>query len=133
MGEETMIRVKSDADIVAARSRGRSLAQKLGFTGTDLVLIATTLSELARNLIEHAGEGVIVLGEARNSERQAIVIVARDEGPGIPNLELAMQDGYSTKRSLGLGLPGVKRMMDEFEISSTVGQGTTIVAKKWTK
>ncbi|HEY8484185.1 MAG TPA: anti-sigma regulatory factor [Longimicrobiales bacterium] len=114
-----------------ARQEGRALAERLGFTGTDLVAIATAISEIARNIIQYAGEGEVVLSEVRKEGRSGILIVARDQGPGIANLELAMQDGYSTSGGLGLGLSGARRLVDEFEIVSEPGKGTTVTMRKW--
>ncbi len=131
MASELRISVRTDADIVTARQKGRVLAEPLGFSSSDLALIATAISEVARNIVVYAGCGEIILDVVSDSDREGIVIVARDDGPGIPDIEKAMQDGYSTSNSLGLGLPGARRMMDEFEIVSSVGKGTTITMKKW--
>jgi serine/threonine-protein kinase RsbT len=123
--------IHSDVDIVTARQRGRALAQQIGFTGSDLTVIATAISELGRNILMYAGGGEILLGPAQSGGRHGIVVVARDEGPGIPDVDLAVQDGYSTSNSLGLGLPGARRLMDELTIDSVVGRGTTVTVKKW--
>lgn len=123
--------IRTAADIVAARQEGRSLAQRLGFSGSDLTLIATAISELARNIIEYAKEGRISIGAAQRGSRWGIVIVASDEGPGIPDISKALTDGYSTGKGLGLGLPGVKRLMHEFDIASHVARGTTVTARRW--
>jgi serine/threonine-protein kinase RsbT len=133
MADEICIKVCSDADIVLARQKARGLARELGFSASDLVMIATALSELARNIVEYARCGEIVLGRVEQGNRRGFVIIARDRGPGIADLELAMQDGYSTGGGLGLGLPGTQRLMDEFEITSCVGQGTTVRATKWVR
>lgn len=125
------IGVRADIDIISARQRGRALAAELGFNKAELALIATAISELARNILTYAGQGEIVLEREERSGRRGIVVIARDDGPGIADTELALQDGYSTSRSLGIGLPGVRRLMDEFELSSTFGAGTTVTAKKW--
>ncbi|MGE5571842.1 MAG: anti-sigma regulatory factor [Bacteroidota bacterium] len=131
MAGELRVSVRTDADIVTARQKGRVLAEPLGFRGSDLALIATAISEVARNIVVYAGYGEIILDVVRDGEREGIVVIARDEGPGIADVEKAMQDGYSTSKGLGLGLPGAKRMMDEFEIVSAVGKGTTITMRKW--
>ena len=131
MNKETTVPINSDADIVVARQKGRELAVHLGFSPTDSTLIATAISELARNIVLYAKHGEIIVGAVQNASRHGIVVVARDKGPGIPNIEQAMQGGYSTSRSLGLGLPGVKRLMDQFEIVSTLGEGTTVTVRKW--
>lgn len=107
------------------------MASQLGFSAADLALIATAISELARNIVLYAKEGEIVLGLSENGDRRGITVVARDEGPGIPDVERALQEGYSTSRSLGLGLPGVRRLMDDFHITSEVGSGTTVVVTRW--
>lgn len=107
------------------------LASEAGFPSSDLTLIATAISELARNIVLYAEYGEVVIRLEEVSGRTGIVVVARDEGPGIPDVEHAMQDGYSTSGGLGLGLPGTKRLMDEFEIESEVGRGTVVTVKKW--
>jgi serine/threonine-protein kinase RsbT len=129
---ETCISIASDMDIVRARQTGRTEAAKLGFSSTDLTLIATAISELARNIVMYAKQGEIVVRLARSAEKQGIIVIARDKGPGIADIRQTLQDGYSTSRSLGLGLPGVRRLMDEFEIESQIGQGTVVTIKKWT-
>ncbi len=109
------------------------MAKELGFSPTDLTVIATALSELARNIVEYARSGEIILSRVKYGGRCGLVIIARDHGPGIADIERAMQDGYSTGKGLGLGLPGTKRLMDEFEITSSVGQGTTVRVTKWVR
>jgi serine/threonine-protein kinase RsbT len=131
MGHETHVPIRSDVDIVVARQQGRTLGAHLGFSSSDLTLIATAISELARNIVSYAARGEIILRLVQQGSRQGIVIIARDDGPGIPDIAQAMQDGYSTGNSLGLGLPGTKRLMDEFDIVSHLGKGTTITIKKW--
>jgi serine/threonine-protein kinase RsbT len=123
--------IARDGDIVQARQKGRELAQSIGFSGSDLTIIATAISEIARNIVVYASRGEISFGIAEKNGRRGILVVARDQGPGIPDIERAMRDGYSTGNSLGLGLPGARRLMDDFEISSTVGQGTTVTMRKW--
>lgn len=132
MPDEMRVPIATDDDIVTARQEGRRLSAELGFSSTDLTLITTAISEVARNIRLYAGEGQILLRLVRDGSRDGIVVVARDEGPGIADVELAMQDGYSTIGSSGLGLPGARRLMDEFEIHSEVGEGVTITMKKWT-
>ena len=131
MKDEVRVPVSSGADIVTARLEGRQLAAKAGFNGSDLTVIATAISEVARNIVEYARKGEIILGIVQDGNKMGLRVEARDDGPGIPSIELAMQDGYSTGRGLGLGLPGTRRLMDEFQIKSNVGQGTTVVATKW--
>lgn len=135
MLEESTIPVAEDRDIVMARQKGRLLAARLGFPATDQISIATAISELSRNIVEYAGAGEIHLSIVRHraDRREGIQVVARDEGPGIPDLDLALRDGFSTSRSLGLGLPGTRRLMDEFEIQSHAGRGTRITIRKWLK
>lgn len=131
MTDEVRVPVSSDADVVAAREKGRELSAQLGFSSIDLTLIVTAISEVARNILLYAKEGEIVLRLDNDDGQRGIVVVARDEGPGIPDLELAMRDSYTTGNGLGLGLPGARRLMDEFEIQSEVAKGTTVVMKKW--
>lgn len=133
VADEAHVPISADVDIVAARRRGRELAGKLAFSGSDLTLIATAISEVARNIVSYAGKGEIVLSITRQGNKSGIVVVARDEGPGIPDIAQAMQDGFSTGKGLGLGLPGARRLMDEFDIVSEVGKGTTVTMKKWAR
>lgn len=128
---EMSVPIRSDLDILAARQKGRALASELGFSNSSLTMIATAISELARNIVLYAKRGEIVLRRVEEDGRAGIVVVARDEGPGIPDINLAMQTGYSTSGSLGLGLPGVRRLMDEFSIASEAGKGTSVTATKW--
>jgi serine/threonine-protein kinase RsbT len=130
--DEIRVPIKSDRDIILARQSGRDLAARLGFSPTDLTLIATAISELARNIVLYANSGEIVLKPLQQGERRGICVIARDKGPGMADVNRSLQDGYSTSRSLGLGLPGVRRLMDAFEIESSLNQGTTVMAQKWT-
>jgi serine/threonine-protein kinase RsbT len=129
--EEIRIAINSDSDVVTARKRGREMAASLGFTSTDSTLIATAISELARNILLYAHEGEIGVTIVEASDRRGVRVVARDEGPGIPDIEQALQEGFSTSRSLGMGLCGVRRLVDDFEIVSEPGRGTTVTVKKW--
>lgn len=131
MPDKIRVPINHEGDIIAARQAGRELARDAGFSGSDLTIIATAISELARNILVYARRGEVVLDLVRNDGRRGIAVVAQDEGPGIPDIERAMCDGYSTGNSLGLGLPGAKRLMDEFDIVSAVGKGTTVTMKKW--
>lgn len=131
MENEHRVPIHSDADIVLARQKGRELANQLGFSSTDAALVATAISELARNIVSYAQQGEISIALVNSGEREGLIVVARDDGPGIPDVERALQDGFSTSRSLGMGLPGVKRLVDEFEIVSETGVGTTVTVKKW--
>ncbi len=128
---EIRVAINSDQDIVVARQRGRALATDIGFSATDSTLIATAISELARNIVSYARKGEITLKTIHGSSRHGILVVASDDGPGIPDVLQAMRDGFSTSGSLGLGLPGVRRLMDEFQIASQPGRGTTVAVKKW--
>jgi serine/threonine-protein kinase RsbT len=128
---EIRLVINSDQDIVLARQKGRALAMELGFTSGDATLIATAISELARNIVSYARKGEIVLRMINNVDRRGLSITASDEGPGIPDIRQALRDGFSTSGSLGMGLPGVRRLMDEFEINSQPGQGTVVAVKKW--
>jgi serine/threonine-protein kinase RsbT len=129
--EVARVIIKRDGDIVEARQKGREIAQSIGFSGSDLTLIATAISEIARNIVVYAHHGEMSLSIAEKNGKRGLLVVARDEGPGISDIERAMRDGYSTGNSLGLGLPGARRLMDDFEISSTVGRGTTVTMRKW--
>ena len=128
---EVRVEIQREADIVVARQAGRQLAAQLGFSTTDQTLIATAISEVARNIVVYAVRGEIVLTRAEEAGRVGIQVVAIDQGPGIDNKDLAMRDGYSTKNSLGLGLPGARRLMDDFALDSEVGRGTTVTMRKW--
>lgn len=126
-----VIAIASDADIVEARIAARALAAFVGFSEVDLVMIATAVSEVARNIIEYAKPGEVVLSVVHNGLRRGLEVIARDRGPGIADVSQAMQDGFSTARGLGLGLPGSRRLMDEFQVHSKIGQGTTVTMRKW--
>lgn len=126
-----MVPILSEADIVVARQSGRTLAAEAGFAGSELTVIATAISEVARNILAYARTGEILLQQIKRDKQIGLLIVARDKGPGIPDVALALQDGYSTGNGLGLGLPGARRLMDEFEIVSEVGRGTTVTMRKW--
>ena len=131
MEDDTMLTINSAADIVTARQRGRTLAIELGFDASDLTLVATAISEIARNIVSHAKRGQILLKPIHNGNKHGIMVIARDEGPGIADVEQAMQYGFSTRNGLGVGLPGAKWLMDEFDIETKVGKGTTVTMKKW--
>jgi serine/threonine-protein kinase RsbT len=126
-----VIPIASDVDIVEARMVSRSLAKYIGFDGADQVMIATAVSEVARNIIEYAKSGRVVLSVVQDRFRRGLEVVARDEGPGIADIPQALTDGFSTSRGLGLGLPGSRRLMDEFLLESKVRQGTTVTMRKW--
>jgi serine/threonine-protein kinase RsbT len=128
---EIRVSINSDQDIVSARQKGRAMAMELGFSSGDATLIATAISELARNIVTYARKGQITLKGVQGSSRVGILVIASDEGPGILDIRQALRDGFSTSGSLGLGLPGVRRLMDEFEITSQPNLGTTVAVKKW--
>ena len=131
MAGEVRIPVQTDADVVTARKQGRELAAEAGFSATELTIIATAISEIARNIVMFAERGEVVISLVGENSRQGVTVVARDSGPGIPDLERAIQDGYSGYGGMGLGLPGSRRLMDEFEITSEVDRGTTVTMTKW--
>lgn len=133
MENERRIPIQSDADIVRARQLGRELAAELEFTPSDLTVISSAISELARNIYSYAERGEIRLGVVEKHGRRGLRVVARDEGPGIRDPDLALQDGFSTAGRLGLGLPGVRRLVDQFELTSQVGVGTEITLHKWAR
>lgn len=129
--EEYCVPVASVNDIVTARLQGRVLAEGLGFSAGEATLVATAISELARNIVQYAGRGDIVLRTITNGTKRGVVVVARDHGPGIADLKLAVRSGYSTSGGLGLGLPGVRRIVDDFQIVSNRQDGTTVTVTKW--
>ena len=133
MPAEIRVPIEREDDVVIARQKGREVAAETGFSNTDRTIIALAISEIARNIISYAHRGQVTICQVNDGLRRGIQIVAEDEGPGIPDIELAMRDGYSTAKSLGVGLPGTKRIMDEFELTSIVGTGTTVRMKKWLK
>ncbi|MCD5412878.1 MAG: anti-sigma regulatory factor [Dehalococcoidia bacterium] len=131
MSEEKSISIKDEYDIVSARSVGKQMAAEIGLGIVDQSRIATAVSELARNIVLYAGTGVVTFRRLNDGGRSGLEIVASDSGPGIADVELAMQDGYTSGNGLGVGLPGTKRLMDEFEIKSEVGKGTRVMIRKW--
>jgi anti-sigma regulatory factor (Ser/Thr protein kinase) len=132
MGDDVVhVAIASDADLVPARAEGRSLAIKLGFSHTDATLIATAISEIARNIVVHVGEGEIELRPIYEDGRYGLRVVARDHGPGIRDLDSALQRGYAGRGGLGLGLPGARTLMDEFDVMSEPDKGTTVTMMKW--
>jgi serine/threonine-protein kinase RsbT len=133
MADEARVLIRSDPDIVTARQRGRALAAQLAMSSSDLTFISAAISEVARNILTYARRGEIEVSLVQEGNRRGIIVVARDEGPGIPDIERAMQDGFSTGQGLGLGLPGARRLMDEFEIVSEVSKGTTVTMRKWAR
>jgi serine/threonine-protein kinase RsbT len=125
--------IQSEGDIVLVRRMAREAATQAGFGGTDVTRIVTATSEMARNIFKYAGEGVMRWRNAQTDDRSGIELEFEDHGPGIADVNLAMQEGYTTGEGLGMGLPGARRLVDELEISSKVGQGTKVVLRKWLK
>lgn len=132
MADERVVQIATEADILSARQSGRDIAAGLGFSQTDVTLIATAISELARNIVQYAGRGEIVLSVIEERTRAGLCIEARDRGPGIVDVARALEDGYSTGGSLGLGLPGARRLLDELQVESEPGVGTVVRGTKWT-
>ena len=128
---ELVMPIRTEVDVVIARQRGRELASKLRFSSSELTLIATAISEVARNIVIYAGTGEIVVRIVEQGQRRGLAVFARDKGPGIADIDRAMKDGYSTSHGLGIGLPGSKRLMDEFTVASEVGKGTVVSMTKW--
>ena len=131
MADDIRVAIASDKDVVQARQTGRELAARAGFSSGDQTVIAAAISEIARNVLMYARQGEILISVVMNGDHSGVMIIARDQGPGIPDIERALRDGYSTSGGLGLGLPGAKRLMDDFEIVSAVQQGTTVTMRKW--
>lgn len=131
--DEATVAIEHERDVVVARQKGRELAARAGFGGTDQTLVATAISEIARNVVVYAKRGEVLLRVLHEGGRRGLLVVATDQGPGIPDIALAMKDGYSTGRSLGVGLPGARRLMDELEVASEVGRGTTVTMRKWVR
>jgi serine/threonine-protein kinase RsbT len=131
MEGEIHVSIETDADVVVARAEGRALAQRLGFRPPDPTLIATAISELARNLVVHVGHGEIILRPLLDDRRYGVLVIVRDEGEGIPDVDAALGLGHASRGGLGLGLPGARRLMDDFEVESELGKGTTVTMRKW--
>jgi serine/threonine-protein kinase RsbT len=131
MADEVRVAIASDADLVTARAEARAMAERLGFPRPDPTLIATAISEVARNIVVHAGHGEIVLEPFEDGDRYGLVVTAIDEGPGIRDVDAALRDDHSGRGGLGLGLPGARRLMDDFEIASDAETGTTVTMSKW--
>ena len=130
-GAEGQVGIESETDIVAARREVRELAMRAGFGLTDVTRIVTAASELARNIFKYAGKGSMHWRNMEDKGRTGLELSFVDSGPGIADLDRAMQEGYSSTDGLGMGLPGARRLMDDFEIQSAVGKGTTVTVKKW--
>ena len=133
VADSVRVAIASDSDVVTARQAAREMGAGLGFSSTDLTLLATAISEVARNITTYAGTGEVALRVVRERGREGIEVIASDEGPGIADVELALQDGYTTGNGLGLGLPGARRLVDEFDIQTAPGEGTRVTLVKWTR
>jgi serine/threonine-protein kinase RsbT len=131
--DDVRVAIRTDADVVTARQEARTMGAGLGFSSTDLTLLATAISEIARNITTYAGEGEVALRVLNDGGRDGIEVVASDNGPGIADVEQAMQDGFTTGNGLGLGLPGTRRLVDEFDIDTQPGVGTKVRLVKWTR
>lgn len=131
MASVVRVPVETEIDVVTARLRGSELAEQLGFSSREVYAIAIAVSEVARNMVRYARHGLMTFSETHHGNRMGLDIVAEDQGPGIADLNRAMEPGFSTGNSLGLGLNSAERQMDEFEIISTLGQGTTVRMTKW--
>jgi len=131
MSERVIVKIQSAADIVTAREQARALALQAGFSLCDSTLITTAISEMTRNILEYANCGELTISLLKNGTKHGLKIVASDNGPGIADISRVMQDGYSSREGMGIGLPGTRRLMDAFEIRSKIGQGTNITMMKW--
>ncbi|NJN65433.1 MAG: anti-sigma regulatory factor [Chloroflexaceae bacterium] len=131
--QERVTIIQGDLDVVTARSLVREIAKNLGFMPIDQARIATAVSELARNIFLYAGTGQVVVRGVEKAGKKGVEIVCEDQGPGIQDIECALQDGYSTSGGKGMGLPGARRLMDDFIVHSVVGVGTTVTCRKWRK
>jgi serine/threonine-protein kinase RsbT len=129
--DELRVPIAVDVDVVTARQSGREAAAQAGFSSGDQTVIAAAISEVARNILMYAKRGEVLVTVVTNGDRRGVIVIARDQGPGIRDVERALQDGYSTSGGLGLGLPGARRLMDDFDVVSTLGEGTTVTMKKW--
>lgn len=121
-----VVPVEEELDIVTARQAGRDISRRLGFNLVDQTRITTAISELARNIVLYAGGGTITIRAVQENNIFGVEIIAQDQGPGIDDVDKAMEDGFSTSNGLGAGLPGVRRLMDEFQLITSPGQGTTV-------
>ncbi|MBN1875938.1 MAG: ATP-binding protein [Anaerolineae bacterium] len=129
--EALHVPIRNDIDVVVACQKGRLLAEQFGFSSTEQFVTATVIAEVAHNILDHAYSGEVILDLVEEEGRMGIVVIAMDEGPGIPDVTMALKDGYSTGHGLGLGLSGARRLMDDFEIETEVGRGTTVTMTKW--
>lgn len=131
VAKQECFELRSDIDVVLARRGVSNWARELGLTILDLTRVVTAASELARNTVVHGGGGVMCLQVVRQAERQGLRVTFQDHGPGIPAIDLAMKDGYTTGGGMGIGLPGAKRLVDDFHLSSTPSEGTCVTIVRW--
>ena len=131
MNDDVRVVIESDGDLVNARAAARDLAARLGFSRTDATLIATAISEIARNIVVHVGHGTIAMRPLYEETRYGLQVVAEDNGVGIRDVHAALEHGYAGRGGLGLGLPGARRLMDDFEIETGADRGTRVTMKKW--
>jgi serine/threonine-protein kinase RsbT len=131
VADEVRCPIATDVDVVQARQRGRELAAEIGFSAGDQTVIAAAISEIARNILMYARRGEVRFTTVNDGGRHGLIVVAEDDGPGIRDVPRALQDGYSTSGGLGLGMPGARRLMDEFEVITKPGRGTTVTMTKW--
>ena len=131
MADVVRVLIAADVDVVTARQRGRDLAAEAGFSSGDQTVIAAAISEIARNILMYAKRGEVSLSLVANGDRKGVQVVGCDHGPGMADVARALQDGYSTSGGLGLGMPGARRLMDDFDVTSALGQGTTVTMRKW--
>lgn len=129
--DDTVVPILAEGDVVVARRAVREAASHLGFGITDTTRIVTAASELARNIVKYAGTGTMVIRVVEQEAREALELQFADKGPGIPDIQQAMTEGYSTTGGLGMGLPGARKLMDEMQIESTLGRGTSVMIRKW--
>jgi len=130
---ELRVPIETDGDIVTARQEGRRMASALSFSPSDLTVIAAAISEVARNILSYASRGEVFIQVLQDGKRTGVMVRAQGQGPGIADVGLALLEGYSTSGSLGLGLPGARRLMDEFEIQTEPGKGTVVTMRKWVR
>ena len=131
MADEVVVDIDADEDLVAARAEARALALRLGFSRTDATLIATAISEVSRNIIVHVGKGQLLMRPIYEDQRHGLIVIARDDGPGIRDVQAALAEGNAARGGLGLGLPGARRLMDEFKVECGPERGTTVTMTKW--
>lgn len=129
--EQVRLPIRGSGDVVGARQMGRDLALQIGFGGSEVTVIAAAISEIARNIVDYAEQGEMTFQKIEQGDKQGILIVAEDRGPGIPDVADALQYGFASRRGIGVGLPGAKWLMDEFEIVSKPGKGTKVTMRKW--